>query len=199
MRNSSTRERERDRERAGLVMICLRMQPGRIDKLEPATGPPDYIPRSLSRMATEVTNAIVEPLPVYQYSTISSPWGTLLSSSSCDEGLGVALAGHKRPRTDVESSTSNWSELANLDIDRQARPWQPAAGNPLGEVVTRATESRLSPTGGAACYSSSPSWCSSDSGIQHSDICCKPYFSPPRSTNPGTSSSINARSQWPWL
>lgn len=173
-------------------MICLRMQPGRIDKLEPATGPPDYIPRSLSRMA-EVSNAIVEPLPYQQqapqYYSTTSPWGTLLSSS-CDEGLGVALAGHKRPRADVEySSTSNWSELANLEIN-QARPWQQqqAAGNPLGEVVTRATESRSSPTG-AAGYSSSPSWCSSDSGIQHSDICCKPYFSPPRSsTNPGTTS-----------
>lgn len=179
-------------------MICVRMQPGRIDKLEPATGPPDYIPRSRSRMA-EVSNAIVEN-PVFTNpeahqlymndNSSSNPWRTSLLSNSGnrDEGLGAALAGHKRPR--AESSTSTWSDLATLARDLEIQTARPATLNPLGEVVTKATESRSSPTGGAAGYSSSPSWCSSDSGIQHSDICCKPYFSPPRTSNPGTTQPI---------
>lgn len=211
------------------MISCVRMQPGRIDKLEPATGPPDYKPRSRSRMAEVVSTTVNSNLPLESPSTSgavlypsqqfftsetsqysSSPWRNLLNSYDGDEGLGAAIAGHKRLRADVDelmiptsyhhgSSVANRSDpnvIANLarDMEIQARAsevvtlsWPPAASShsPLGEVVTKATESRSSP--GAAGYSSSPSWissCSSDSGIQHSDICCKPYFSPPRN-NPG--------------
>lgn len=214
-------------------MICVRMQPGRIDKLEPATGPPDYKPRSRSRMA-EVSNSdqLEQPLEFESPSTSgtvhnpsgheffhtpeqnlqfgsgfasSSSWAWPNLLSQRDEGLSAAIAGHKRPRADVdEFGAASWSGsdpsvIARLarDMEIQARAsevgtlsWAPGASSshgPLGEVVTKATESRSSP--GAAGYSSSPSWmssCSSDSGIQHSDICCKPYFSPPRSSNPGS-------------
>jgi hypothetical protein len=162
---------------AGLDIICVQRQPGRMDRLEPSD-PPDYSPR-----LPEVTSTFPGlELPAGFFPSdhhYSSPWRTLLSDpSSFDDGLGAAIAGHKRLRPAQDESSSyhaaTWPTTAAAEMP--AITW-PA---PLGEIVMKATE-RSSP--GAPGSSSSPSYtrsCSSDSGIVHSDFCCKPYVSPPR-------------------
>ena len=192
-------------------MICVQRQPGRMDRLEPSD-PPDYtLPFGAAHRMAEVTSAAVSTFPGLATTGLElpdgffpsehqylSPWRNRLANNptSFDDGLGAAIAGHKRLRPEGEflgaTSSSTWPNVAMMSVEMPSAASTASVANeapiswpaPLGEIVMKATE-RSSP--GAAGYGSSPSYtrsCSSDSGIIHSDLCCKPYFSPPR--NQGT-------------
>ncbi|KAG0581063.1 hypothetical protein KC19_4G221800 [Ceratodon purpureus] len=184
-------------------MICVQRQPERMDRLGP-NDPPDYTLPSTTHRMSEVTTSMVSAFPGlattglelpdgffpsdHQY---SNPWRmNLLNSSILDDGLGAAIVGHKRLRPEDEfssydggaSSSSTWPNSAMRSVEMPSGASQSPISwpAPLGEIVMKATE-RSSP--GAAGYNSSPSYtrsCNSDSGIIHSEFCCKPYVSPPR-------------------
>lgn len=160
-------------------MICVQRQPGRTDRLDP----PDYTPHASegTAMASSFPGLATTGLELpdgffpsdYQR---SSPWRNLVSNAATlDDGLGEAIAGHKRLRSEDGGGATSWAPPSTRSVEIVDRPMSWPA--PLGEILMKAAE-RSSPG-----YNSSPSYtrsCSSDSGIVHSEFCCKPYFSPPR-------------------